>query len=130
MVGSLQNIDILPVVSYLFQIVGHGHFATVWQGKYQGSAVAVKVFPAGCKHKFTAEKEVYELPLMKNAGIVHFLGTGRKPDGGSWLIVLQFAEYVSGNQSLKKSQLCIFPLSERSKVIQGKKEKEYKKESW
>lgn len=63
--------------------------------------MAVKVFPAGWKQKFTAEKEVYELPLMKHAGIVNFLGTGRKPDGGSWLIVLQFAKYVSGKQSLK-----------------------------
>ncbi|XP_041815598.1 anti-Muellerian hormone type-2 receptor-like [Chelmon rostratus] len=76
----------------LQQIVGHGQFATVWQGKYQGSVVAVKVFPPGWKHKFTAEKEVYELPLMKHAGIVQFLGTGMKPDGGGWLIVLQFAE--------------------------------------
>ncbi|XP_044025574.1 bone morphogenetic protein receptor type-2-like isoform X2 [Siniperca chuatsi] len=84
------------------QIVGDGHFATVWKGKYQGSVVAVKVFPAAWKQKFTAEKEVYELPLMKHAGIVHFLGTGRKPDGGSWLIVLQFAEYGSLHSFLCK----------------------------
>ncbi|XP_070759231.1 anti-Muellerian hormone type-2 receptor-like [Enoplosus armatus] len=88
-----SEIDIANIE--LQQIVGHGCFATVWQGKYQGSVVAVKVFPAGWKQKFIAEKEVYELPLMKHAGIVHFLGTGRKPDGGSWLIVLQFAEYGS-----------------------------------
>ncbi|XP_049894173.1 anti-Muellerian hormone type-2 receptor-like [Epinephelus moara] len=86
----------------LQQIVGHGHFATVWQGKYQGSMVAVKVFPGGWKHKFTAEKAVYELSLMKHAGIVHFLGTGRKQDGGSWLIVLQFAEYGSLHSYLSK----------------------------
>ncbi|XP_039653578.1 anti-Muellerian hormone type-2 receptor-like isoform X2 [Perca fluviatilis] len=86
----------------LQQIVGNGHFANVWQGKYQGSMVAVKVFPAGWKTKFTAEKEVYELPLMKHAGIVHFLGTGRKPDGGSWLIVLQFAECGSLHSYLGK----------------------------
>ncbi|XP_074499039.1 bone morphogenetic protein receptor type-2-like isoform X5 [Sebastes fasciatus] len=86
----------------LQQIVGRGHFATVWQGKYQGSVVAVKVFPAGWKHQFTAEKEVYELPLMKHAGIVHFLGSERKPDGGSWLIVLQFAECGSLHSYLCK----------------------------
>nr|XP_046239215.1 anti-Muellerian hormone type-2 receptor-like isoform X2 [Scatophagus argus] len=62
------------------------------QGKYQGSMVAVKVFPEGWKQKFTTEREVYELPLMKHPGIVHFLGAGWKPDGGRWLIVLQFAE--------------------------------------
>lgn len=83
-------------VFYLFQIVGCGNFATVWRGTYNNSTVAVKVFPAGWKHIFTAEKEVYELPLMKHSGIIDFLGTGRKHDGESWLIVLQFAEFVSG----------------------------------
>ncbi|XP_035517801.1 anti-Muellerian hormone type-2 receptor-like [Morone saxatilis] len=86
----------------LQQIMGHGRFATVWKGKYQGSIVAAKVFPAGWKHKFIAEKEVYELPLMKHAGIVHFLGTGRKPDVGSWLIVLEFAENGSLHSYLCK----------------------------
>nr|CBN80846.1 Mullerian inhibiting substance type II receptor [Dicentrarchus labrax] len=89
-----SDIDVANIE--LQQIMGHGCFATVWQGKYQGSMVAAKVFPAGWKHKFIAEKEVYELPLMKHVGIVDFLGTGRKPDGGSWLIVLEFAEKVSG----------------------------------
>lgn len=87
---------ILPEYLFLFQIVGCGNFATVWQGTYQDSTVAVKSFPAGWKHKFTAEKDVYELPLMKDSGIIDFLGTGRKLDGDSWLIVLKFAECVSG----------------------------------
>ncbi|XP_033994610.1 anti-Muellerian hormone type-2 receptor-like [Trematomus bernacchii] len=86
----------------LQQIVGRGHFATVWQGKYKGSMVAVKVFPAGWKHTFTAEKEVYELPLMKHAGIVNFLGSGWTPDESSWLIVLQLAEYGSLHSYLCK----------------------------
>ncbi|KAK5872223.1 hypothetical protein PBY51_012943 [Eleginops maclovinus] len=86
----------------LQQIMGRGHFATVWKGKYKGSMVAVKVFPAGWKHTFAAEKEVYELPLMKHAGIVNFLGSGRKPDEGSWLIVMQLAEYGSLSSYLCK----------------------------
>ncbi|XP_068449584.1 anti-Muellerian hormone type-2 receptor-like isoform X2 [Clinocottus analis] len=85
----------------LQHIVGHGHFAIVWQGKYKGSTVAIKVFPAGWKQKFTAEKEVYELPLMNHAGIVHFLGSGRKPDGSSWLI-MQLAECGSLHSYLCK----------------------------
>ncbi|XP_034023451.1 bone morphogenetic protein receptor type-2-like [Thalassophryne amazonica] len=79
----------------LQQIVGCGHFATVWQGKYQGSVVAVKVFPVGCKQNFILEKEVYELPLMKHTGIVHFLGSGRKVDSGDCFLVLELAEYGS-----------------------------------
>ncbi|XP_068172221.1 bone morphogenetic protein receptor type-2-like [Antennarius striatus] len=87
----------------LLQVVANGNFATVWKGRYQESVVAVKVFPACRKHIFTAEKEVYELPLMKHTGIIHFLGTGRKPDGGSWLIVLQFAEHGSLHSFLCKN---------------------------
>ncbi|KAK5912246.1 hypothetical protein CesoFtcFv8_002140 [Champsocephalus esox] len=86
----------------LQQIVGRGHFATVWEGKYKGSMVAVKVFPEVWKHTFTAEKEVYELPLMKHAGIVNFLGSGRTPYESSWLIVLQLAEYGSLHSYLCK----------------------------
>lgn len=63
--------------------------------------MAVKVFPAGWKLRFAAEKEVYELPLIGHSGIVHFLGTARKPHGDCWFIVLQFAENVSDNHSLR-----------------------------
>ncbi|XP_068598411.1 LOW QUALITY PROTEIN: anti-Muellerian hormone type-2 receptor-like [Brachionichthys hirsutus] len=87
----------------LQQLVANGNFATVWKGRYQETVVAVKVFPASKKHIFTAEKEVYELPLMKHTGVVHFLGSGRKPNGGSWLIVLQFAEYGSLRSFLSKN---------------------------
>ncbi|XP_042261922.1 anti-Muellerian hormone type-2 receptor-like isoform X1 [Thunnus albacares] len=95
-----SEIDIANIE--LQRIVANGHFATVWQGKYKGSMVAVKVIPARWKHQFTTEKEVYELPLMKHAGIVHFLGTGRKPYGDSWLTVLEFAEYGSLHSFLCK----------------------------
>lgn len=64
--------------------------------------MAVKVFPANWKHKFSAEKDIYELPLMRHGGIVHFLGTARKPRGDGWLIVLQLAENVSCEPSLSK----------------------------
>lgn len=84
-----------------FQVVGRGHFATVWQGNYRGSAVAVKVFPAGRQREFTSEKEVYQLPLMKHAGIVDFLGAGRKPGGGEWLVVVELAACVSGNKTVR-----------------------------
>ncbi|XP_017270513.1 bone morphogenetic protein receptor type-2 isoform X2 [Kryptolebias marmoratus] len=86
----------------LQEVVGRGRFATVFQGRHNKSVVAVKVYPAGCKHKFTTEKEIYELPLMKHSGIVQFLGTGRKPDDGSWIIVLQYAEYGSLHSFLCK----------------------------
>ncbi|XP_072223220.1 bone morphogenetic protein receptor type-2-like [Leuresthes tenuis] len=84
------------------QVVSQGHFATVFQGKYQESEVIVKVYLRGWKQKFTTEKEIYELPLMKHGGIAHFLGIGRKPDDSSWFIVLQFAKYGSLHSFLRE----------------------------
>lgn len=103
--------------SHSFQIVGHGHFATVWQGMYQGSVVAVKVFPTGWKQRFIMEREVYELPLMKHDGIIHFLGAGTELDGGSGLLVLEFAEYVSSKCLIKDTELSVSPFSDKSNVI-------------
>ncbi|CAL8235657.1 unnamed protein product, partial [Boreogadus saida] len=73
------------------QAIGRGHFAKVWQGKYQGSVVAVKVFRAGCKREFSSERDIYELPLMEHSGIARFFGAGKSLDGGSWLLVLELA---------------------------------------
>ncbi|XP_029681753.1 anti-Muellerian hormone type-2 receptor isoform X3 [Takifugu rubripes] len=89
----------------LQQVLCRGNFATVWLGTHQESRVAVKVFPASCKRKFTAEKEIYELPLMRHGGIVHFLGTARKPCGDSWLIVLQLAENGSLRTFLRENSI-------------------------
>lgn len=87
--------------------MGRGRFATVFQGRYNKSTVAVKVYPADWKHKFTTEKEIYELPLMKHSGIVQFLGTGRKPEDGSLRIVLQYAEYVREKRILRVTMLTL-----------------------
>lgn len=94
---SLSAVQLWPALRfvYVLQVVGQGHFATVFKGNYKDAAVAVKVYPAGWKDKFTTEKDIYELPLMRHAGIVHFLGAGRNPSDRSWFVVLEFAEHVS-----------------------------------
>lgn len=76
-----------------FQVVARGHFASVWQGMFQGSLVAVKVFPTALQKEFAKEKEVYKLPLMRNSGIVRFLGDGKL--GKEFVLVLELATQVS-----------------------------------
>ncbi|XP_057702517.1 anti-Muellerian hormone type-2 receptor-like isoform X3 [Corythoichthys intestinalis] len=88
-----MQLDVTDV--QLQEMVAQGSFATVWRGTYQGSTVAVKVIPATSKQAFATEKDVYELPLMRHAAIIHFLGAGRRSCDGSWLLVLQMAEYGS-----------------------------------
>ncbi|NP_001098366.1 Mullerian inhibiting substance type II receptor precursor [Oryzias latipes] len=89
----------------LQQVVGQGHFATVFKGNYTETAVAVKVYPAGWKDKFTTEKDIYELPLMRHAGIAHFLGAGRNPRDRSWFVVVEFAEHGSLHSFLCENTL-------------------------
>ncbi|XP_069580818.1 anti-Muellerian hormone type-2 receptor-like [Brachyistius frenatus] len=86
----------------LQQIVGRGHFGTVFRGRLRGCVVAVKVFPAGWTQRFSSERQVYELPLMKHDAIVSFLGAGRKHADSSGFIVLQFAEHGSLHSFLWK----------------------------
>ncbi|KAK7915567.1 hypothetical protein WMY93_011328 [Mugilogobius chulae] len=86
-----SDIDIADI--QLLQIVSKGIFATVWEGKYQDSCVAVKCIPMAWKHKFTTERDIYQLPLMAQAGIVQFLGSGSI--GTCEVLVLQYAKYGS-----------------------------------
>lgn len=78
---------------FISQVIGYGHFGSVWQGTFQGSSVAVKVFPSELKQWFTKEKDVYILPLMKHSGIVHFLAAGRM--GKENVLLLELATEVS-----------------------------------
>ncbi|XP_038819523.1 bone morphogenetic protein receptor type-2-like [Salvelinus namaycush] len=87
----------------LQQIVGSGHFASVWQGSYQGTTVAVKVFPTWCRQEFTAEREVYGLPHLVHSGIAHFLGAGRKSDSGDCVLLLELATCGSLSSFLSKN---------------------------
>ncbi|KAM6979726.1 bone morphogenetic protein receptor type-2-like [Aplochiton taeniatus] len=86
--------DVDAVNLQLQEVLGRGHFATVWHGTYQGSPVAVKIFPSGCKQQFWSEKDVYQLPLMVHSGIASFLRAmkiGRKSGEEEWVLLLELA---------------------------------------
>lgn len=78
---------------FIFQVIGYGHFGYIWEGTFQGSSVAVKVFPATLKQMFTKEEDVYCLPLMKHPGIVQFFTSGKM--GQEYVLVLELATEVS-----------------------------------
>ncbi|XP_026868297.2 anti-Muellerian hormone type-2 receptor isoform X2 [Electrophorus electricus] len=88
---DLANIELQKVVAY-------GHFACVWQGFFQGSLVALKVFPATLRQAFIKEKDVYLLHSMTHSGIAQFLGAGRM--GKEFVLVLELATQGSLNKFL------------------------------
>ncbi|XP_077581646.1 anti-Muellerian hormone type-2 receptor-like [Stigmatopora nigra] len=100
-ISRTTQIDVTDI--QLHETVAHGSLATVWRGTYGGSAVAVKVLPAAAERAFASERDVYELPLMRHAAIVRFLGASRRSCDGSWLLVLQFAQYGSLHSFLQNN---------------------------
>ncbi|XP_053366145.1 anti-Muellerian hormone type-2 receptor-like [Clarias gariepinus] len=82
------------------KVLACGSFARVWQGTFQGSSVAVKVFPPALKQEFTKEKDVYKLPLMMHSGIVRFLANGKMEN--EFVLVLELATQGSLNVFLSR----------------------------
>ncbi|KAG7327988.1 hypothetical protein KOW79_007932 [Hemibagrus wyckioides] len=83
------------------KVIACGHFASVWQGIFQGSSVALKVFPTALQQEFNKEKDVYKLPLMTHSGIVRFFGHGKI--GKEFLLVLELATQSSLNALLSRT---------------------------
>ncbi|KAJ8257965.1 hypothetical protein GJAV_G00191660 [Gymnothorax javanicus] len=73
----------------LHQMVGQGHFASVWSGYLRGTAVAVKVFPTRSLPQFLREKRVYSLALLDHPGVLCFLGAGLAPQSRDHFLVLE-----------------------------------------
>lgn len=69
---SSQCLFIRPID--LIEIKAHGRFGTVWKGKMPTGEVAVKVFPTQDKQSWITEQEIYKLPRMNHANILHFIG--------------------------------------------------------
>uniref|UniRef100_A0A4W4F505 Serine/threonine-protein kinase receptor n=1 Tax=Electrophorus electricus TaxID=8005 RepID=A0A4W4F505_ELEEL len=92
------RISFLSFDPFLLQVVAYGHFACVWQGFFQGSLVALKVFPATLRQAFIKEKDVYLLHSMTHSGIAQFLGAGRM--GKEFVLVLELATQGSLNKFL------------------------------
>ncbi|MCJ8737203.1 hypothetical protein PDJAM_G00021270 [Pangasius djambal] len=97
---EVSNID-LDKHLQMERVVACGHFASVWQGTFHGSSVALKVFPRALQQKFTKEKDVYKLPLMMHSGIVRFLGDGKI--GQEFVLVLELASQGSLNTFLSRT---------------------------
>nr|XP_005991518.2 PREDICTED: bone morphogenetic protein receptor type-2-like [Latimeria chalumnae] len=76
----------------LTQLVDSGTYAEVWQGSWQGSPVAVKVFPTSSVRHYVNERKLYSLPLLRHDNITRFLEAEERIEGDhkKYLLVLEF----------------------------------------
>uniref|UniRef100_A0A8C6S5N6 receptor protein serine/threonine kinase n=1 Tax=Neogobius melanostomus TaxID=47308 RepID=A0A8C6S5N6_9GOBI len=77
-----------------------GTFATVWEGRFEGVPVAVKVFPKAWRHKFVVEREVHRLLEFghPHPNIVQYLvagSIGACRSSGPFAIVLEYGSLHS-----------------------------------
>lgn len=69
---TMPTMGLLPI--QLIEIKARGRFGLVWKAHLKGEEIAVKVFPMQDKQSWTQEQEIYKIPLMSHANILHFIG--------------------------------------------------------
>ncbi|XP_017782350.1 PREDICTED: activin receptor type-2A isoform X1 [Nicrophorus vespilloides] len=73
----------------LVEVKARGRFGAVWKAKFKSEEVAVKVFPVQDKQSWLQEQEIFKLPNMEHANILHFIGVEKHNDNLKtefWLI--------------------------------------------
>lgn len=53
---------------------GEGRYGSVWQGSMGDEDVAVKIFPGHYQSYFLNERDIYCLPFMEHASLLHYYG--------------------------------------------------------
>jgi serine/threonine protein kinase len=87
--------------------VGDGSYGTVWQGKWRGMEVAVKVLKrqdcltADMLEEFNSEVEMME--KLRHPCVINFVGAVRVP--GHLAIITEFCDYGNLNTAIRKNKL-------------------------
>ncbi|KAM6348112.1 activin receptor type-1C [Alca torda] len=76
----------------LQEIVGKGRFGEVWQGKWCGEDVAVKIFSSRDERSWFREAEIYQTVMLRHENILGFIAADNK-DNGTWTQLWLVSEY-------------------------------------
>jgi len=76
--------------------IGKGRFGEVWQGKWRGEQVAVKIFSSREERSWFREAEIYQTVMLRHDNILGFIAADNK---GELLIILiiQFVFIVTNH---------------------------------
>lgn len=62
----------------LQEIVGKGRFGEVWQGRWCGEDVAVKIFSSRDERSWFREAEIYQTVMLRHENILGFIAADNK----------------------------------------------------
>uniref|UniRef100_A0A7G3ANA7 receptor protein serine/threonine kinase n=1 Tax=Lutzomyia longipalpis TaxID=7200 RepID=A0A7G3ANA7_LUTLO len=82
----------------LVQIIGKGRFGEVYQGRWRGENVAVKIFSSREECSWFREAEIYQTVMLRHENILGFIAADNK-DNGTWTQLWLVTDY-HGNGSL------------------------------
>lgn len=58
--------------------IGKGRFGEVWQGKWRGEQVAVKIFSSREERSWFREAEIYQTVMLRHDNILGFIAADNK----------------------------------------------------
>lgn len=77
-----------------WQLIGRGHYGTVYRGCLNEHCVAVKLFSSTNRQNYTTERSIYCLPLLQqHDNIARFLAADERTTGDGRLEFLILMEY-------------------------------------
>lgn len=77
----------------LVRVIGQGRFGEVWQGKWRGESVAVKIFSSIDEKSWFREVEIYQSVMLRHPNVLGFIAADNK-DNGTWTQLWLIMEYV------------------------------------
>ncbi|XP_059622528.1 TGF-beta receptor type-1-like [Phlebotomus argentipes] len=76
----------------LVEIIGKGRFGEVYQGRWRGENVAVKIFSSREECSWFREAEIYQTVMLRHENILGFIAADNK-DNGTWTQLWLVTDY-------------------------------------
>ncbi|GAB0092131.1 Receptor protein serine/threonine kinase [Sergentomyia squamirostris] len=76
----------------LVEIIGKGRFGEVYQGRWRGEYVAVKIFSSREECSWFREAEIYQTVMLRHENILGFIAADNK-DNGTWTQLWLVTDY-------------------------------------
>ncbi|XP_076346055.1 TGF-beta receptor type-1-like isoform X1 [Tachypleus tridentatus] len=99
----------------LVKIIGKGRYGEVWQGRWNGEPVAVKIFSSRDERSWFREVEIYQTVMLRHENILGFVAADNK-DNGTWTQLWLITDYHENGSLFDYLSRCSVDLSSMYKM--------------